>query len=409
MSRESAGTATLWSHIRAGHGPTPRRVDDVVSDSALVLGRGGLDAAAARLSSDVLGAGPLEEFLARDDVTDVLVNGTGGVWIDSGAGLTPVACELGDAAAVRRLAVRLAGLARRRLDEASPYVDGLLPGGVRLHALLPPLVDGGAHISLRIPRRRVNSLAHLQAAGAFPQTWLPILDAIVQGRHSFVVSGGTGSGKTTLLSALLAGVDPGERIVVVEDVRELAVDHPHTVRLQTRPPNVEGGGHVDMVALVRQSLRMRPDRLVVGEVRGAEVREMLSALNTGHEGGCGTIHANSSVDVVTRFEALGALADMSPAATRTQLGSALSIAIHLRRHHGQRYVESIGVLVRDEAGLRICPALAQPPPTPGQPEPTSLAPSVAEPGWTHLAELLDRGASGSLVSSGLTGRSGASG
>ena len=394
MGREQAATATLWTHIRAGHGPTARRVDDVVSDSSLVLGRGGVDAAAARLSSEVLGAGPLDPLLAREDVTDVLVNGTAGVWIDSGAGLTQADCELGDEEKVRRLAVRLAGLARRRLDEASPYVDGLLPGGVRLHALLPPLVDGGAHLSLRIPRRRVSSLAQLQAAGAFPQEWTQVLAAIVAGRHSFVVSGGTGSGKTTLLAALLAGVEVGERIVVVEDVRELAVVHPHTVRLQTRPANVEGSGHVDMVALVRQSLRMRPDRLVVGEVRGAEVREMLSALNTGHEGGCGTIHANSSVDVVTRFEALGALADMSPEATRTQLGSALSVVIHLRRHHGHRYVESIGVLTRDGGDLRVCPALTQPAPEPGRPGPSTLAQCVAEPGWSRLAALLDAGSRG---------------
>lgn len=399
-----SGTASMWTHIRAGNGPTQRRVDDAVSDSSLVLGRAGLDDAAARLSSDVLGAGPLDPYLADEAVTDVLVNGTSGVWVDAGSGLAPVECDIGDGEAVRRLAVRLAGLARRRLDEASPFVDGLLPGGVRLHALLPPLVDGGAHISLRIPRRRVSSLSSLQAAGAFPASWLPVLEAIVSGRHSFVVSGGTGSGKTTLLAALLAGVDPGERIVVVEDVRELAIVHPHTVRLQTRPANVEGSGHVDMVVLVRQSLRMRPDRLVVGEVRGAEVREMLTALNTGHEGGCGTVHANSSIDVPSRFEALGALAGMSPQATRTQLASALSVVIHLRRRHGQRYVESIGVLCRQDGTLAVLPALVQPSRVASGASagstaigamaslagPESIAGNVVEPGWTRLAALLDR-------------------
>lgn len=403
MSTQSApGTTSLWTHIRAGNGPTPRRVDDVVSDSSLVLGRGGVDAAAARLTADVLGAGQLDPLLEREDVTDILVNGTSGVWVDSGEGLTRADIDIGDAEAVRRLAVRLAGLARRRLDEASPYVDGLLPGGVRLHALLPPLVDGGAHISLRIPRRRVSSLAQLEAAGAFPATWKPVLAAIVSGRHSFVISGGTGSGKTTLLAALLAGVDAGERIVVVEDVRELAVAHPHTVRLQTRPPNVEGSGHVDMVALVRQSLRMRPDRLVVGEVRGAEVREMLTALNTGHEGGCGTVHANGSSDVITRFEALGALADMSPASTRTQLVSALRVVIHLRRHRGRRYVESVGVLAQKGRSLRVCPALVQSPPRarpvgtspPAAPALATLGRFVSEPGWSYLARLLDREAAG---------------
>ena len=351
--------SVLWEHIRAGHAPTPRRVDDVVARSALTLGRGGVEDATTQLGDAVLGAGPLEPLLLDEAVTDVLVNGTDGVWVDRGAGLEPVACDLGDAQAVRRLAVRLAGLARRRLDEASPFVDGLLPSGVRLHAMLPPLVDGAAHISLRVPRRRISTLEHLQRSGSMPPDWMPVLDAIVRGRHAFVISGGTGSGKTTLLAALLARVPSTERVLVVEDVRELDVRHPHAVRLQTRPANVEGSGHVDMVALVRQSLRMRPDRVVIGEVRGAEVREMLTALNTGHEGGCGTLHANSSADVIARFEALGALAGMSPDATRSQLASAVSIVLHLRRGGGRRYVESIGLIEPEDGGLRVVPALVQ--------------------------------------------------
>lgn len=390
--------SVLWEHIRAGHAPTPRRVDDVVARSALTLGRGGVEDATTQLGDAVLGAGPLEPLLLDEAVTDVLVNGTDGVWVDRGAGLEPVACDLGDAQAVRRLAVRLAGLARRRLDEASPFVDGLLPSGVRLHAMLPPLVDGAAHISLRVPRRRISTLEHLQRSGSMPPDWMPVLDAIVRGRHAFVISGGTGSGKTTLLAALLARVPSTERVLVVEDVRELDVRHPHAVRLQTRPANVEGSGHVDMVALVRQSLRMRPDRVVIGEVRGAEVREMLTALNTGHEGGCGTLHANSSADVIARFEALGALAGMSPDATRSQLASAVSIVLHLRRGGGRRYVESIGLIEPEDGGLRVVPALVQDR-TPGarDPQHEQAAPPIVartcEPGWTRLAELLDRGLS----------------
>lgn len=392
---QTADRGVLWSHIRAGHGPTPRRVDDVVASSSLTLGRGGVEEATAQLSSAVLGAGPLQPLLAQESVTDVLVNGTDGVWVDCGDGLQRVQCELGDAEGVRRLAVRLAGLSGRRLDEASPYVDGLLPGGVRLHAVLAPLVDGAAHISLRVPRRWVDSLEHLQQHGSFPADWLPVLDAIVLGRHAFVISGGTGSGKTTLLAALLARVPGTERVLVVEDVRELDVRHPHAVRLQTRPPNVEGSGHVDMVALVRQSLRMRPDRVVVGEVRGAEVREMLTALNTGHEGGCGTLHANSSADVVARFEALGALAGMSPEATRSQLSSAVQLVVHLRRGFGRRYIESIGMFTHENGVLAVLPALVQeaergPATRPGDGHPELVA-RVCEPGWTALAALLERG------------------
>lgn len=390
--------SVVWEHIRAGHAPTPRRVDDVVARSALTLGRGGVEDATTHLGDAVLGAGPLEPLLLDEAVTDVLVNGTDGVWVDRGAGLEPVACDLGDAQAVRRLAVRLAGLARRRLDEASPFVDGLLPSGVRLHAMLPPLVDGAAHISLRVPRRRISTLEHLQRSGSMPPDWMPVLDAIVHGRHSFVISGGTGSGKTTLLAALLARVPSTERVLVVEDVRELDVRHPHAVRLQTRPANVEGSGHVDMVALVRQSLRMRPDRVVIGEVRGAEVREMLTALNTGHEGGCGTLHANSSADVIARFEALGALAGMSPGATRSQLASAVSIVLHLRRGGGRRYVESIGLIEPQDGGLCVVPALVQDrAPGARDPQHDQAAPAIVartcEPGWSRLAELLDRGLS----------------
>ena len=398
-----SATPIVWSHIRGGRGPTQRRVSEVVDSDALVLGSAGAEAAKRRLGSAVLGAGPLSPLLDDPLVTDVLVNGTAGVWVERGGDLQRVPCDIGDADGVRRLAVRLAGLAERRLDEASPYVDGLLPGGVRLHAVLPPLVDGAAHISLRVPRRDVATLARLQRLGALPPAWADVLCDLVAGKHSFIISGGTGSGKTTLLAALLAQTPASERVVVVEDVRELAIDHPHVVRLQTRPSNVEGRGGVDMVTLVRQSLRMRPDRLVVGEVRGAEVREMLTALNTGHEGGCSTIHANTSGDLVARFEALGALAGLEPAATRAQLTSAIRVAIHVRRAKGMRYVESVGVLAETPGrGVTVQPALVNGPPRAapgsgrGDGAPVSFPPQVSagrrlEPGWTLLATLLGGG------------------
>lgn len=294
--------------------------------------------------------GPLAPLLEDERVTDLLVNGPRGVWVDRGAGAEPTQVGLQDERGVRRLAVRLAALAGQRLDEASPWVDGLLPGGIRLHALLPPLVEGGAHVSLRVPRRSVPGLADLIAWGAVDERAASLLRAVVRSKVSFVVSGGTGSGKTTLLAALLGLVPPAERLVVVEDVRELRVRHPHVVHLQGRSSNVEGRGEVTLTTLVRQSLRMRPDRLVVGEVRGAEVRELLTALNTGHEGGCGTVHANAPADVVTRFEALGALAGMTPQAVHAQLASAVQVVLHVDRSPAGRRLTQVAVLEQVQDG-----------------------------------------------------------
>lgn len=285
----------------------------------------------------------MTELLDDPRTTDVLVNGTGAVWVDRGQGVQPAGVSLADARSTRRLAVRLAALSGQRLDESCPFVDGLLPGGVRLHALLPPLVEDGPHISLRVPRRSVPDLPDLQRWGMVDDTGAQVLRCVVASRSSFVVTGGTGSGKTTLLAAMLGLVDDRERIVVVEDVRELRVDHPHVVHLQGRANNVEGRGQVTLTTLVRQSLRMRPDRVVVGEVRGAEVRELLTALNTGHEGGAGTLHANAARDVVSRFEALGALGEMSPVAVHAQLASAIQVVLHVHRAD-VRFLREVAVL-----------------------------------------------------------------
>ncbi len=352
----SVGDA-LWRQIRAGHDPTRDRVGELAELDSAVLGSGSVRRLRHQLTADVFGAGPLQDLLADSDVTDVLVNGTRGAWVDRGDGLEPASIDVPDAEAVRRLAVRLATLAGRRLDETSPYVDGLLPGGVRLHAVLPPLVDDAAHISLRVPRSTLLRLDDLVASGSLDRAAADLLRALVAAKAAFVVTGGTGSGKTTLLSAMLGEVDHRQRIVVAEDVRELAVDHPHVVRLEGRSPNVEGTGEISLTTLVRQSLRMRPDRLVVGEVRGAEVRELLSALNTGHEGGCGTVHANACADVVARFEALGALAGMPQAAVHAQLASAISVVVHLRRHRDRRQVDEIGILDWEGSRLAVRPAM----------------------------------------------------
>ncbi len=380
----SAAPARVWEQIRQGRAPTESSVDAAVDP--LVLGETGAARARDDLRAQVLGLGPLEDVVADPAVTDVLVNGVDGCWADRGRGLELLAVTFEDHAAVRRLAVRLAGLAGQRLDEARPFVDGLLPGGIRLHAVLPPLSCDGVHLSLRVPRRQAPDLPTLGAWGMFEADGEDLLRALVAARVAFVVSGGTGTGKTTLLGAMLREVDPGERVVVVEDVREIPVMHPHVVRLQGRGPNVEGAGAVTLTDLVRQSLRMRPDRVVVGEVRGAEVRELLTALNTGHEGGCGTLHANTTADVVSRFEALGALAGLSLDAVHAQLASAVRVVVHLDRANGPRRVREIAVLLADRGRVRAEPAWRC---RPGE----ATGPAVADltlPGRSLLDGLLGR-------------------
>lgn len=322
-------------------------------------GVGGAASASAAREGLAAALGPLAIHLDDPAVTDILVNGSSGVWVDRGAGAEPAPHSLTDERTVRRLAVRLAGIAGQRLDDACPYVDGLLPGGIRLHAVLPPLVAGGTHISLRVPRRSGPTLGDLEAWGAVDPLARQVLEAVVTARVSFVVSGGTGSGKTTLLAAMLGAVPGHERLAVVEDVRELHLTHPHVVYLQGRSNNVEGRGEVSLTTLLRQSLRMRPDRVVVGEVRGAEVRELLAALNTGHEGGCGTVHANTAADVVPRMEALGALAGLDSAAVHTQLVSAVEVVLHVRRHRGGgRRLTEVAVLDRADGTAVVVPALS---------------------------------------------------
>ena len=350
-------TARIDRLIRVGTMPDLSTVADVVEADSVRLGSIGAAQAQAELTAEVLGLGPLERLLDDVRITDLLVNGDGCVWVDRGDGLETAGESLPDGGAVRRLAVRLAGLAGRRLDESQPWVDGLLPGGVRLHAVLPPVSDG-AHVSLRVPRRARSDLTDLQRSGMYTPEVAAVLAALVARRVSCVISGGTGTGKTTLLGALLAAVPARDRIVLVEDVRELAVAHPHVVRLQARGRNVEGRGEVTLADLVRQALRMRPDRLVVGEVRGAEVRDLLAALNTGHEGGFGTLHANRPEDVPARFEALGALAGLGREALHAQLLSSVRAVVHLTRTGGHRQVDSVSVLDGLPGEVRVVKAVS---------------------------------------------------
>ena len=358
--------------------PSPGRVAAAVRSTGAVLGGARLLDVVDAVHAELSGAGPLQNLLADPDITDVLVNGMAGVWVDRGSGLCRVPLDLGTADDIRRLAVRLAAVAGRRLDDASPWVDARLPDGARLHAVLPPIVHGAAHISLRIPRRRALSLADLVRTGTVPSAWEGVLRALVSARAAYLVTGGTGVGKTTLLAALLAIVPGGERLVVVEDAAELYVDHPHVIRLEGRAPNVEGSGGVSMTDLVRQALRMRPDRLVVGEVRGPEVRDLLAALNTGHEGGSGTLHANTSGDLPARLEALGALAGLDRPAVTAQAGSAIEAVVHLRHQDGQRCVTEVAAVLPGRSAMAVLPALSR--------EPGGRL--VQGPGWPALASRL---------------------
>ena len=348
-----------WRLARTGEAATPDRLAAAVRAEAGICGDADVLAVVTALGRELSGAGALAPLLSEEGVTDVLVNGPDDVWVDRGHGLQRAGVRFPDEAAVERLARRLAALASRRLDAAAPYVDARLPGGVRLHAVLPPVAPEGTCLSLRVPPRQTFTVDALVAAGTVADRMALLLRAIVAARLAFLISGGTGAGKTTLLSTLLGLVDPNERIVLVEDSGELRPVHPHVVRLEARPPNVEGAGAVTLRDLVRQALRMRPDRLVVGEVRGGEVADLLAALNTGHEGGCGTVHANRPVDVPARLEALAAMGGTDRAALHSQLAAAVHVVVHIARiARGVRQVTSVGVVHRDRADLvTVQPAL----------------------------------------------------
>ncbi len=369
---------------RTGVEPSAAHVTVALRAERAMLGDAEILAVARVLCADLIGAGPLEPLLAEAEVTDVLVNGPREVWVDDGSGLRLTSVVFPGEDALRRLAQRLASAAGRRLDDACPYVDARLAGGVRLHAVLPPVAPNGTCLSLRLPPRRTFTLPDLVEAGAIRADSVAVLTAVIESRLAFLVTGGTGTGKTTMLSALLSLADPGERLLLVEDSAELRPLHPHVVRLESRPANLEGAGGVRLRDLVRQALRMRPDRLVVGEVRGAEVVDLLNALNTGHEGGCGTLHANTATDVPPRLEALGCAAGLSREAVHSQIAAALDVVVHLVRDHadGRRRVAEICMMVRRPSGLvEAEPALTftsdgQVIPGPGLPALAARAPGV---------------------------------
>jgi pilus assembly protein CpaF len=349
----------LLGRVRRRLLASPGQYDDAalaaaLRDEAPMAGATGLLEVASTLRSEFGGAGILETLLTEPGVTDVLVNGAGPVWVDRGQGPEPTLVSITDEASARRLAVRLVAAGGRRLDDASPYADARLPDGTRVHAVLPPLAPDGTCISLRVPPRRTFTLEDLVAVGSLPLAGADLLRRLVEARVAFLVTGGTGSGKTTVLSTLLSTADQRERIVLVEDAAELRPDHPHVVRLEARAANAEGIGAIALDVLVRQALRMRPDRLVVGEVRGEEVLDLLAALNTGHEGGCGTVHANRAEHLPARIESLCGRAGVPREAAHSLLFAAVDAVVHLvRSGDGRRRIAGVAVLESTVSGHAV--------------------------------------------------------
>jgi pilus assembly protein CpaF len=288
---------------------------------------------------------PVRVHLGDPEVTDIFINGEHGLFVDRGRGAEQVPHWHATESEVREIATGLIARGGRHIDDATPCVDVRLEQGVRVHAVLPPVSADGTTISIRVPRGHLGSLAALREAGMIDASSERTLQRLVEARENLLVTGAAGSGKTTLLAALLSSAPEHERIVTIEDVAELRIRHPHHVRLESRQANLEGAGGIDLARLVREALRMRPDRLVVGECRGAEVRELLTALNTGHDGGAGTLHANGLDDVPARLEALGALAGLDDTALARQVVSAIGVVIHV---------------IRDEGGVRRVAGTARP-------------------------------------------------
>ncbi len=306
-------------------------------------------AALAAVVDGLVGLGPLETLLRDPEVTDVFVNRPDEVWAERAGALTraEVTFESADAllASVQRVIASL-GL---RLDTASPIIDARLADGSRLHAAIPPVAVDGPIVAIRRFTATVRTLGDLVAAGSISAGWAAALAQAVDSRQNVLVSGGTGAGKTTLLNVLSQEIPIGERTVTVEDAAELRLAG-HVLRLEARPPNAEGFGAIDLETLVRAALRLRPDRIVVGEVRGPEALDLINAMNTGHAGSMSTVHANSPADALSRLEILALSGErrVNPEVVRRQLWSAIDVIVHVERRHGRRRVAALARVGRDE-------------------------------------------------------------
>jgi pilus assembly protein CpaF len=285
------------------------------------------------IGDSVLGLGPLEPFTRDPDVTEIMVNGWNSIYVERAGKIYWTGAKFHDDAQLRRIIEKIVARVGRRIDEASPYVDARLPDGSRVNAIIPPLAIDGPSLTIRKFAAEPYRAEDLISFGTLTRQTVQLLDACVRGRLNILVSGGTGAGKTTTLNVLSSFLPDDERIITIEDSAELRLIQPHVVRLESRPPNIEGRGEVSIRDLVRNALRMRPDRIVVGEVRGGEALDMMQAMNTGHDGSISTVHANSPRDALSRVETMMLMAgmDLGIRAIREQVSSALNLIVHQAR------------------------------------------------------------------------------
>src|SRR4051794_10068076 len=340
----------------AGSGGGEAQAARLGADEAAAPDAGTREGVTARIVRPATGLGPLEPLLADPSVDEVMVNGPSEVWVERRGRVERAAAAFGSESELMHTIERVLAPLGRRVDEASPMCDARLADGSRVNVVVPPLAVDGACMTIRRFRPRGFSVEDLVANGTMPMVVAEFLADCVRARVSVLVSGGTGSGKTTTLNALSGAIPDGERIVTVEDAAELALRQDHVVRLEARPPNVEGRGEVTIRALVRNALRMRPDRIVVGEVRGGEALDMLSALTTGHEGSLTTVHATSAQEALRRIETLALMAGLGlpHEAIREQVGAAIELVVHQKRMpDGSRRIASVAEVVRRAGGIGV--------------------------------------------------------
>jgi pilus assembly protein CpaF len=329
-------------------------VNEIATEDRVQLNKLEEMALAADLSDDMVGLGPLEPFLDDEEITDILVNGPSDVYVERNGKLEKTAARFRDAQHLVSIAQRIATAIGRRIDEASPMVDARLADGSRVNIVLPPLVLNGGSISIRkFPKQTLTLDMMVRQQNLSPEV-ARLLEIAARSRLNLLISGGTGSGKTTLLNAVSHHIDCDERVITVEDAVELRLQQPHVVQMETRPPNIEGVGQVAQRELVRNALRMRPDRIIVGEVRGAEAFDMLQAMNTGHDGSMSTVHANSPRDALYRVENMVMMANLSLPlrAIRMQIASAVNLIVHIERmQDGIRRVQSVAEIAGMEGDV----------------------------------------------------------
>jgi pilus assembly protein CpaF len=347
------------SEAAAGRSPAAELSDevrDLVAEEAALLGDEDRDAVATRIVRDTVGLGPLEDLLADPLVEEVMVNGPESVYVERAGRVEASGVRFADEEELRNAIERILAPLGRRIDELSPMVDARLADGSRVNVVIPPLAIDGPALSIRRFGAERPGPGKLVELGTLSAAQCERLEAAVAGRSSVLISGGTGSGKTTLLNALSSFISPGERVVTIEDAAELRLQQPHVVRLESRPASVEGRGEVTVRDLLRNALRMRPDRIVIGEVRGIEALDLLTALNTGHDGALSTVHANSPADALGRLETLALMAGVGlpHAAIAEQVQRGIDLVVHLERHpDGARRVVEIAEVVRTAGATAV--------------------------------------------------------